>query len=101
VYRETLDTSLRAGVDALRELGFRSHQAHRASMTFRQHDENSVEELRHLRHDKTGYITHARRKIEDLEQLLLAELNEHAEHLDAGWDSSTFIEEPEGKKPER
>ena len=97
VYRETLDTSLRAGVDALRALGFRAHQAHRAAMTFRQHDEHAVQELRHLRHDAGGYITEARRKIEDLEQLLLAELRDHPEHVDAGWDSAYFMEEP-GKK---
>ena len=100
VYRETLDTSLRAGVDALRELGFRSYQAHRASMTFRQHDENAVAELRHLRHDKKIYINQARQKIEDLEQLLLSELKDHAEHLDAGWDSASFLDESGGKKKE-
>jgi Kef-type K+ transport system membrane component KefB/Trk K+ transport system NAD-binding subunit len=97
VYRETLDTSLRAGVDALRALGFRAHQAHRAAMTFRQHDERAVKELRHLRHDASGYITEARRTIEDLEQLLLAELRDHPEHVDTGWDSAYFVEEP-GKK---
>jgi voltage-gated potassium channel Kch len=97
VYRDTLDTSLRAGVDALRALGFRAHQAHRAALTFRQHDERAVSELRHLRHDAGGYITEARRKIEDLEQLLLAELRDHPEHVDAGWDSAYFVEEP-GKR---
>jgi monovalent cation:proton antiporter-2 (CPA2) family protein len=100
VYRETLDTSLRAGVDALRVLGFRSYQAHRASMIFRQHDEHSVAELRHLRHDKKGYITQARQKIEDLEELLLSELKESGEHLDAGWDATSLIEEFGGKKKE-
>jgi monovalent cation:proton antiporter-2 (CPA2) family protein len=98
VYRETLDTSLRAGVDALRELGFRAYQAHRAAMTFRQHDEHAVAELRHLRHDTKNYITQARLKIEDLEQLLLAELQEPAEHLDASWDSASFLEDSGGKK---
>lgn len=100
VYRETLDTSLRAGVDALRALGFRSYQAYRASMTFRQHDERSVAELRPLRHDRKNYISHARRKIEDLEQLLLSELRDRGEHLDAGWDSASFVEEVGGKRTE-
>jgi len=100
VYRETLDTSLRAGVDALRELGFRAYQAHRAAMTFRQHDEHAVAELRHLRHDTKNYITQARLKIEDLEQLLLAELREPAEHLDAGWDSEPLVEEFGAEKKE-
>jgi len=93
VYRETLDTSLRAGSDALRNLGFRSYQAHRASRTFRQHDEDSIAELRHLRHDKKSYITQARQRIEDLEELLLSELNDREEHRDAGWDTESMREE--------
>jgi voltage-gated potassium channel Kch len=93
VYRETLDTSLRAGTDALRDLGFRSYQAHRASRTFRQHDEDSIAELRHLRHDQKSYITQARQRIEDLEQLLLSELHDREEHRDAGWDTESMREE--------
>jgi voltage-gated potassium channel Kch len=31
VYRDTLDTALRTGTDALQLLGFRAHQAHRAA----------------------------------------------------------------------
>jgi glutathione-regulated potassium-efflux system protein KefB len=93
VYRETLDTSLRAGTDALRDLGFRAYQAHRASKTFRQHDEDSIAELRHLRHDQKSYISQARQRIEDLEQLLLSELADMEEHRDAGWDTESMREE--------
>jgi len=93
VYRETLDTSLRAGMDVLRALGFRSYQAHRAMKTFRYHDEESVTALRHLRHDRKTYISHARQRIDDLEQLLLSELRDAEEHHDAGWDTTSMREE--------
>jgi monovalent cation:proton antiporter-2 (CPA2) family protein len=93
VYRETFDTSLRAGIDTLRSLGFRSYHAHRVTKTFRYHDEDSINELRHLRHDKKTYISHARQRIEDLEQLLLSELRDKGEHHDAGWDTSSMREE--------
>jgi glutaredoxin 2 len=93
VFRETLDTALRAGIEALRELGFRSYQAHRATKTFRFHDEQSVNALRSLRHDRTQYITQARQRIEDLEQLLLSELQDAEEHVDAGWDTTSMREE--------
>lgn len=99
VYRETLDTSLRVGIDALRALGFRAYQAQRASKTFGYHDEKSIFELSHLRHDKKGYITQARQRIEDLEQLLLSELKGEEEHLDAGWDTTSMREE--FNKPQR
>jgi voltage-gated potassium channel Kch len=93
VYRDTLDTSLRAGIDVLRTLGFRSYQAHRATKTFRHHDEDSIEILRHLRHDRKTYISHARQRIEDLEELLLSELRDTGEHHDAGWDTASMREE--------
>ncbi len=93
VFRETLDTALRAGIEALRELGFRSYQALRATKTFRFHDEQSVNALRSLRHDRKQYITQARQRIEDLEQLLLTELQDAEEHVDAGWDTTSMREE--------
>lgn len=93
VFRETLDTALRAGIEAMRELGFRSYQAHRATKTFRLHDEQSVRALHALRHDRSQYMSQARQRIEDLEQLLLAEFQDSEEHLDAGWDTTSMREE--------
>ncbi|MBC8413648.1 MAG: cation:proton antiporter [Nitrospira sp.] len=101
VYRETLDTSLKAGIDVLRALGFRSYHAHRITKTFRLHDEESIDELRHLRHDQKKYIGHARQRIEDLEQLLLSELKEAHEHHDAGWDTVSMREEFGGKQADK
>ncbi len=99
-YRETLDTSLSAGIDVLRTLGFRSHQAHRATKTFRYHDEESINELRHHRHDSKTYLSLARQHIEDLEQLLLSELGDAEEHHDAGWDT-TFMQDKFGELKEK
>jgi len=101
VYRETLDTSLRAGIDILRASGFRSYQAYRAMKTFREHDEESIDELRHLRHDRKTYISTARQKIEDLEQLLLSELQDTDEHHDAGWDTESMLEDVKGPDEEK
>ncbi len=39
IYRETLDTSIRVGVDALSILGFRRYTAHRLAKTFMKQDE--------------------------------------------------------------
>jgi voltage-gated potassium channel Kch len=99
VYRDTFDTSLRMAVDALRKLGLRAHHAHRASKTFRKHDEESVHELAQMRHDKTAYFTTARQRIRDLEHILLAELKDAGENRDAGWDTESRQEEF-GPKPE-
>jgi len=93
VYRETLDTSLRMGVDSLRYLGFRSFQAHRAAHRFRRHDEADVGELMKLRHDRKMYLNVARQRIEDLEQSLLSELTDQGDFRDEGWDTDSLKEE--------
>ena len=93
VYRETLDTSLRTGIDALRLLGRRGHQAHRAARTFRRHDEESVRELGAMRHDRKAYFSAARERIHSLEELLLSEVEGPTEERDAGWDTDSLREE--------
>jgi monovalent cation:proton antiporter-2 (CPA2) family protein len=95
VYRETLDTSLQTGVDALRLLGRRAHQAHRAAKTFRRHDEESVRELGAMRHDRKSYMSAARERIESLEELLRSEIEDPGTDRDAGWDTESLREEHE------
>ncbi len=101
VYRETFDTSLKVGNDALIALGFRSYQAQRVSKTFRHHDVDATNVLRHVRHDKKTYISLSRQRIEDLEQLMLSELRDTEEHLDTGWDIAYVMKEFGGKKQEK
>jgi monovalent cation:proton antiporter-2 (CPA2) family protein len=92
-YRDTFDTSLKVGIDVLTTLGFRSYQAQRATKTFRQHDVEATDILRHVRHDKKNFISLSRQRIEDLEQLMLSELRDTEDHLDTGWDISHVMEE--------
>jgi CPA2 family monovalent cation:H+ antiporter-2 len=93
VYRESLDSSLRMGQDALGMLDFRAHQAHRAAQKFRRHDEEGVRELTESREDRSRYISVARRRIADLEQMMLADLEGVELDRDAGWDPETLREE--------
>ena len=93
VYRETLDTSLRMGIDALNLLGFRSFYAHRTARTFRRHDEDSVKELAKIRHDKRSYLSLARQRIQNLETILLAELDNSEETRDKGLDTESLKQE--------
>jgi len=93
VYRETLDTALRVGTDALRHLGHRGYQVHRAARTFREHDEASVRALHDVRHDTDAYLTAARQRIRTLEDLLRAEVDAPRDWRDEGWDTTTLREE--------
>ena len=99
VFRDKLDSSLKLGVQALRLLGFRAHQAHRAAQTFRRHDEQAVRELAAMRHDQKLYISTARQRIEDLEELLLGDLADPGEMRDAGWDPDSLRQEYGGRPP--
>ena len=93
IYRETFDTSLRMGIEALRTLGYRRYQAHRSSRKFRKIDEEDLRALASIRHDRRSYINSARERIKDLEQTLIRDLTGDEEERDAGWDTTTLREE--------
>ncbi len=93
VYRETLDTSLRMGVDALRALGVRAHHAHRAAQKFRRHDEVSLRELAALRHDRGQYLSAAREHIRFLEETMQQDLTQSDDFKDLGWDAESLRRE--------
>jgi len=93
VYRESVDTALRLGVDALRHLGRPAYQVQRLSRTFLRHDERSVRELGAMRHDRSAYLSAARERISTLEELMLSELAPEGEERDAGWDTESLRQE--------
>ncbi|MDA1094742.1 MAG: monovalent cation:proton antiporter-2 (CPA2) family protein [Acidobacteria bacterium] len=93
VFRDTLESSLQMGVRALRLLGFRAYQAQRAALTFRHHDELALRELAMMRHDQPQYLDTARRRIEDLEQMMLGDLADKSDHRDADWDTDSLRQE--------
>ena len=100
VYRSQLDTSLRSGVDALRELGFAPHQAHRAAQLFRRTDEAAWLELAGVRKDAALYQTRARESVEYLERLIRSEFREREHSDDSAWDSASRRAEYGKPEPE-
>lgn len=101
VYREALDSSLRLGTDVMREMGFRAYQSERAMQKFLRHDEESLAYLATMKgEEESVYITAARRRIEDLEQMLAADLNDDDLDRDAGWDPTT-LRADFGQRPDR
>jgi monovalent cation:proton antiporter-2 (CPA2) family protein len=88
VYRETFDSSLRIGVDALRALGHPAYDAHRRGRAFRRHDERMLRELAAHRGDRATYIREANRRREEMERVLADDVADPASrHHDAGWDT--------------
>jgi hypothetical protein len=75
--------------------------AHRSAQTFRRHDELAVRELTAARHDAPTYISHARQRIHDLEQILLDEQAPRGDDHDAGWDTTSLRDDIKARLRDR
>jgi len=91
IYRETFDTSLRVGIDALKLLGHRAHESTRSAKTFFIHDERTLKLLSKIRNDEE-YVNAAREHIEELE--LIMQADREAVNLRAleGWNRKAEVE---------
>ena len=87
VYRESLDTSIRLGVDVLVKLGYRRYAATRAGQNFLKYDEAALLELAPHRHDEKSYIYNAREQITLQEQLLANDREVNPTINDHAWES--------------
>ncbi|WP_343667187.1 monovalent cation:proton antiporter-2 (CPA2) family protein [Chitinophaga sp.] len=93
IYRETLDTSLRMGADALQMLGIRAYHAYRNAGTFRRQDEKAMKGLSAIRDDKKLYINTVKERIEELEKLMSGERTTRFNPSGLGWDEQSLIDE--------
>lgn len=69
IYRESLDTSLRVGVDAMSLLGYRKYTAKHLANTFFKYDEQALKKLSAIR-DQEVYINEIRKMTEELDLLI-------------------------------
>jgi monovalent cation:H+ antiporter-2, CPA2 family len=88
-YRETFETAVKAGEDALRLLGLPAYAAHRAARTFRHADEQGLRELAAHRHDQAMLVSKVRERMKDFEQLMQSETRGPIAGTsgDHGWES--------------
>jgi glutathione-regulated potassium-efflux system ancillary protein KefC len=68
--RETFDSALHVGVDALQLLGYSEDESRRAGDLFAEHDEESIRVLAEVWGDDKSYGVAIRQRIEDLQQVL-------------------------------
>lgn len=86
IYRESLDTSVRLGVDVLMKLGFRKYSATRAGQNFIKYDEAALRTLAAHRHDQEAYLFNTREQIALQEQLLANDREVFPNVHDDAWD---------------
>lgn len=90
VERETFGSALEIGEEALRLLGVRSYKAHRAVRTFKEHDEQALQEMANVVGDETVFVARSRQLARDLEQLLRSDDRELSHEVDQAWDISAL-----------
>ncbi len=97
IYRETLDTSVRVGVDVLARLGHRRYSALRAGQNFIRYDEKAMQKLAPHRHDKSAYIFNVREQIQIQEELLANDRTANPSLNDHAWDNHRGVDAPTPK----
>jgi monovalent cation:proton antiporter-2 (CPA2) family protein len=94
VQRETFSSALEMGTEALKLLGVRAYKANRVARTFRQHDEQVLQEIANLEgDDETLMIARSRQLAEELENLLQSDDREFSSESDRAWDISELCKD--------
>lgn len=91
IYRETLDTSLRLGVEAMSLLGYRKYTAKRLARTFLKHDEQNMKKLASIQ-STDEYVAEARKYIEEIELIIQSDRESKLE-VPEGWDAESLRQE--------
>ena len=90
VYRETLDTSVKVGIDTMRLLGYRSYRVMRSARNFIKYDEANLKKLSSIK-DQDEYISTVKERMEELEQMLRQDHLQSLDDQDDGWDEESLI----------
>lgn len=99
VYRESVDTAMRVGTDALRLLGRRAHASWRAAQHFRRRDEENLRHLATVFRDRSQHLSMAREAIADLEASMRADATAGNTTDDLAWDVDTLRREFAERQP--
>jgi monovalent cation:proton antiporter-2 (CPA2) family protein len=90
-FRETQGTAMDMGFQALRTLGVRALHAHRAVLTFKEHNEKAFREMAGHTGDEKSYIDKVRAKIAEAEDLL-KDAGTPGQHVDLAWNNEELRE---------
>ena len=85
-YRETFDSAVEMGIDALRRVGFRGYEARSAASKFKTHEAETISQLFHIREDRRELESAVRDRTGELERLLTEDDRDFGESVDHAWD---------------
>jgi monovalent cation:proton antiporter-2 (CPA2) family protein len=100
--RDTFESSLDLGIEALTHLGYNRYRAYRLAQTFRKHNHKVMYELhKHHREDEVKFLYESKRHALELEEIFRTE-KEDADHLaDSSWDVDSRREEAKSNRPSK
>ena len=88
VFRETLDSAVTMGEEALKAVGFRSYQAHRAGRIFRKHERTAMGSLFKMWEEGESFWDHAREHVSELERMMQQDQIDFAKAMDHAWEAA-------------
>lgn len=88
VERETFESALNMGTEALRLLGYRAYRAHRAARTFRRHDIEAMHEMAYLHGDEPRLVARSHQLSADLQEILQSDDYDLPHEVDQAWDTT-------------
>ncbi len=94
IQRETFGSALEMGEEALKRLGVRSYKAHRAALTFKEHDEQALHDMALAEGDETTLVARSRQLMKDLENVLQSDDRELTHEVDRAWDTTALRNDP-------
>ena len=89
VIRETFDSAVDLAAEALKAVGFRAFEAHRAARMFKHHETHTMAALFEAHQAGTDYMETARERITDLDELMQSDERGSGELVDHAWEPSS------------
>lgn len=94
VFRESLDSGISLGVEALKALGMRANQAHRAGQVFRRHDEAVLhEEAKRMHDQEPEFVNRSLTERRILKKLLGLDALTYYDNLNDAWSTEAHSNE--------
>ncbi|MBD2234048.1 glutathione-regulated potassium-efflux system protein KefC [Phormidium tenue] len=90
VERETFESALSLGAEALKLLGFRAYHAHRAARIFRHHDIKAMREMAEIEADMPKLVAKSQQLAADLKEVLQSDSFDLPREVDQAWDTTAL-----------
>ena len=89
MFRETFASAYETGIEALIQMGYRPNTAHRLAQKWREHDEESLEEL--AKHWGTDtYLAQAKARMDEAARLMREDDPTVYDERDRAWDNESL-----------